>query len=43
MKWYAKTDLGAMLGFSYLPTVVLTFYSSHDSYSRAHSTVFTLD
>lgn len=43
MKWYAKTYVGALLGFFYLPIVVLIAYSFNESKSRSYFTGFTLD
>ena len=43
LKWYAKTYVGAILAFLYLPIFVLIFNSFNESKSRAHFTGFTLN
>lgn len=43
MAWYAKTYVGAMMAFFYLPIAVLILYSFNQSKSRAYFTGFTLD
>ncbi len=43
MKWYAKTYIGALMGFLYLPIFVLIAYSFNQSKSRALFTGLTLD
>jgi spermidine/putrescine transport system permease protein len=43
MKWYAKTYVGAIIAFLYLPIVVLITYSFNESKSRSYFTGFTLD
>ena len=42
MKWYAKTYVGAIIAFLYLPIVVLITYSFNESKSRSYFTGFTL-
>lgn len=42
LKWYAKTYVGAIMGFFYLPIFVMIFYSFNQSKSRAYFTGFTL-
>lgn len=43
LKWYAKTYVGFVMAFLYLPIAVLIFYSFNESKSRSHFTGFTLD
>ena len=43
MKWYAKTYIGVIMAFFYLPIFVLIAYSFNQSKSRAYFTGFTLD
>ena len=43
MKWYAKTYIGAIMAFLYLPIVVLIIYSFNESKSRSYFTGFTLN
>ena len=43
MRWYAKTYIGAILAFLYLPIVVLIVYSFNESKSRSYFTGFTLN
>jgi len=43
MKWYAKTYIGAIIAFLYLPILVLIIYSFNESKSRSYFTGFTLD
>jgi spermidine/putrescine transport system permease protein len=43
MKWYAKTYLGCVLAFLYLPILVLVVYSFNASKSRSYFTGLTLD
>lgn len=42
MKWYAKTYIGVIVAFLYLPIVVLIVYSFNASKSRSYFTGFTL-
>lgn len=42
MKWYAKTYIGFIMAFLYLPILVLIVFSFNKSKSRAHWTGFTL-
>ncbi len=43
MRWYAKTYLGFIIAFFYLPIAVLILYSFNESKSRSYFTGFTLD
>lgn len=43
LRWYAKTYVGFLLAFFYLPIAVLIVYSFNASKSRAYFTGFTLD
>ena len=43
LKWYAKTYIGVIMAFFYLPIFVLIVYSFNQSKSRAYFTGFTLD
>ena len=43
LKWYAKTYIGAIIAFLYLPILVLIFNSFNESKSRAYFTGFTLN
>ena len=43
MKWYAKTYIGFIMAFFYLPIMVMIFYSFNESKSRALFTGFTLN
>lgn len=43
MKWYAKTYIGFIMAFFYLPIVVMIFFSFNESKSRAFFTGFTLN
>lgn len=43
MKWYAKTYIGFILAFFYIPIFVMIFYSFNESKSRSYFTGFTLD
>lgn len=43
MRWYAKTYVGAIMAFFYLPIAVLILYSFNESKSRAYFTGFTFD
>jgi spermidine/putrescine transport system permease protein len=43
MKWYAKTYIGFIMAFFYLPIAVMIFFSFNESKSRALFTGFTLD
>ena len=42
MRWYAKTYVGAVMAFFYLPIAVLILYSFNESKSRSYFTGFTL-
>ena len=42
MKWYAKTYVGFIIAFLYLPILVLIIYSFNESKSRSYFTGFTL-
>ena len=42
-KWYAKTYIGFIMAFLYLPIMVLIFYSFNASKSRSYFTGFTLN
>ena len=43
LRWYAKTYIGFILAFFYLPIVVMIVYSFNESKSRSYFTGFTLD
>ncbi|MDL2233156.1 ABC transporter permease [Ruminococcaceae bacterium OttesenSCG-928-L11] len=43
MKWYAKTYIGFIMAFLYLPILVLIVYSFNESKSRSYFTGFTLN
>lgn len=43
MRWYAKTYIGAIMAFFYLPIAVLILYSFNESKSRSYFTGFTFD
>jgi spermidine/putrescine transport system permease protein len=43
MKWYARTYIGVILAFLYLPIIVLIAYSFNESKSRSYFTGFTLN
>jgi spermidine/putrescine transport system permease protein len=43
MKWYAKTYVGAIIAFLYLPILVLIVYSFNESKSRSYFSGFTFD
>lgn len=43
MKWYAKTYIGFIMAFFYVPIVVMIVYSFNESKSRSFFTGFTLD
>ena len=43
MKWYAKTYIGVIMAFLYMPIFVLIFFSFNQSKSRSYFTGFTLD
>lgn len=42
MRWYAKTYVGAVMAFFYLPIAVLILYSFNESKSRSYFTGFTM-
>ena len=42
-RWYAKTYIGFIMAFLYLPIMVLIFYSFNASKSRSYFTGFTLN
>jgi spermidine/putrescine transport system permease protein len=42
MKWYAKTYIGVIIAFLYMPIMVLIVYSFNESKSRSYFTGFTL-
>lgn len=43
LKWYAKTYIGAIMAFLYMPIAVLIVFSFNQSKSRAYWTGFTLN
>ena len=43
LKWYAKTYIGAIVAFLYMPILVLIVYSFNESKSRSYFTGFTLN
>ena len=43
LKWYAKTYIGAIMAFLYLPILILIVYSFNESKSRSYFTGFTLN
>ena len=43
LRWYARTYIGAIIAFLYLPILVLIVYSFNESKSRSYFTGFTLN
>ena len=43
LKWYARTYVGAIIAFLYMPILVLIIYSFNESKSRSYFTGFTLN